>query len=84
MNLKTNNLYLYAILILVVGVTGCASTPPPVLECEEVIVTYEKDEFNTPYPIVNGKPYKLTETEKDEIGQAYVDLYCPINLNQEN
>jgi len=64
-------------IVLIAGLwcTGCAFTPTPAL----IDITYKKDEYNVPYPVINGVPYKLTDQERDEIAQTFVNLYCPIN-----
>jgi len=57
------------LLILLIFITGCASVEP-------VTVRYDIDRFGVPVPVVDGKPYPLTDDERRRIGQAFVDEYC--------
>jgi len=50
---------------------GCAT------QQKEVTVTYEPDKFGVPSPVVDGKRYEMTDTERRDIGQKFVNAYCP-------
>ena len=59
---------LYAIVFPLVLI-GCV-TPEP------LSVRYDVDRFGVPVPIVDGKRYPMSESERRRIGQSFVDEYC--------
>jgi len=60
---------------------GCTSTVPREAPTPACTVTYVPDQHAVPVPIVNGVPYPMSDAERQRIGQAFVDAYCPAALD---